>query len=111
MSSTYVAPPVISRGSSVRLILSPTILLMSNSSRRGSRRLLSHLRSGILDRADDVLVSGAAAEIPFQGMADFRISRIRVALEELVGGHNHARRAEPALKAVLFPKALLDGME
>src|SRR5262249_53573719 len=37
--------------------------------------------------------------------------RIRVALEELDGRHNHAGGAEAALQTVLFPEAILDRVE
>ena len=72
---------------------------------------MAHFASGILHRIDNVLVAGAPAQIAFQSVADFVISRRGVALEELIARHDHAGRAEPALQTVLFPKALLGGIE
>ena len=69
-----------------------------------------HFVCGILNGAHDVVVAGAAAEVPFQGMADFRFARIGVVLEQIGGQHNHAGGAEPALEAVFLVKALLEGV-
>ena len=80
------------------------------SSRRGSV-LFAQLASGVLDRADNVLVTGTAAEIPIQPVADFALGWIVVSLQELACGHDHAWRAESALQPVLFPEAFLQGVE
>ncbi len=62
----------------------------------------------VLDRLDDVLVPGAAAEVAFQGVADLGFGRIRVAVEERVRGHDHAWGAVAALQTVHLPEAHLD---
>src|SRR5262245_35388772 len=72
---------------------------------------LGHLLRGVLDRLDDVVVAGAAAQIALEEVADLGFARLLLALEELVGSHDHARCAEAALEAVLLPEALLDRVE
>src|SRR4051812_32769206 len=44
-------------------------------------------------------------------MADLLLRRLRVLVEERAGRHDHSRRAEPALQAVLVPEGLLDRMK
>src|SRR5205814_2038326 len=73
----------------------------------GTRR--HHLRRR-LDRLDDVVVAGAAAEVALEPQADLLLRRAGVALEQLLGRHDHAGRTEPALKAMLVPEGLLQGM-
>ena len=68
---------------------------------------LPRLRGGVLDRLDDVHVSGAAAEIPGDGLADLGFAGVRIAFEQRGPGHEHAGRAEAALEAVLLLEALL----
>src|SRR6266540_4212126 len=95
------------RGSSRRLMLAPisfVVAMVSPLSRR-------HLLGGPLDGLDDVVVAGAAAEVALQPVTDLGLRGPRVALEELGGRHDHARRAEAALKPVLLPEAFLDGVE
>src|SRR5207248_7983587 len=62
-------------------------------------------------RLDDVVVAGAAAEVALEPHADLLLRRVGVALEQLLGRHDHAGRAEPALEAMLVPEGLLQGME
>src|SRR5207249_2196466 len=66
---------------------------------------------GPLDRLHDVVVAGAAAEVALELVADLLFRRLRIALEQLVGGHDHTRRAEAALEPVLLPEPLLDRMQ
>ena len=56
----------------------------------------------------DVLVSGAATDGAADGFTDLACGRVRVAVEEGLTGHQHRRRAESALQAVLVHEALLD---
>src|SRR5207247_4064290 len=63
------------------------------------------------DRADDVLVAGAPADLAGQDLADLGLGRVRVAVEQPARGHHHARRAEAALQAVAFDEPLLDRVE
>src|SRR5215813_4650996 len=70
-----------------------------------------HVLSGPLDRLDDVVIAGAPAEVALELVPDLVFARVRVALEDLVRRHDHARRAETALESVLLPEALLDGVK
>src|SRR4029077_17969674 len=72
---------------------------------------LGHLLRRVLDRLDDVVVAGAATEVAFEAVANLGLAGALVPLEELVGGHDHARGAEAALEAMLLPEALLDRVE
>ena len=46
---------------------------------------------GPAHRAHDVLVAGAPAELPGDGLADGRLVGVRVVVEQPAGGHHHAR--------------------
>src|SRR5687767_3825534 len=109
------------RGSSVRLTGLPrTDPMAGGSSTSVIGRLPSHADRdgpgfavggrGRADRRDDVLVAGAAADVPFDGVADLVVGRVVVAGEQVGGGHDHPRRAEAALEAVLLPERGLEGM-
>src|SRR5512135_2390708 len=104
-SSVYFAWPVKSRGSSLRLTADPKTL----DAIAASLRL--HPGRGVLHRGDDVLVAGAAAEIPLEPVPDLRVGRLRVRREEVARRQDHARRAEAALEAVLLAERLLHGVE
>src|SRR4051794_31812108 len=67
-------------------------LLRCSSSLRGS----SWLRCGP-NRVEDLLVAGAAAEVARESLADLVIRRARRVIEQVDGGDDQARRAEPAL--------------
>src|SRR5580658_1002653 len=77
----------------------------------GRCRLGAQDAGGLLDRRDDVLVAGAAAEVAGDRLADLGLARIGVALQEHVRGHQHPRRAKTALQAVTVPERLLQRME
>src|SRR5437016_4146515 len=72
---------------------------------------LAHLARRVVDGLHDVHVTGAAAEVPGDRLADLQLGRRGVRGEEPDRGHHHSRRAEPALQAVLLMEALLDRME
>src|SRR3990170_6495114 len=74
---------------------------------RSVRRAAGHLAGGVPDGADDLLVAGAAAEVPLQAVPDLPVVRVGVALEDLQRGQHHPRRTEAALQPVLLPDALL----
>jgi hypothetical protein len=59
----------------------------------------------------DVLIPRASAEIAFQAVPDFSFRGIGISVKDLLGGHDHAGRAEAALKAVVIPEGLLDRMK
>src|SRR4051812_48667133 len=78
--------------------------------RRG-RGAGAHRRGGLADGGDDVVVPRAAADVALDRVPDLVVGRVGVAGEEVGGRHDHARRAEAALEAVLRPEALLERME
>src|SRR5207249_7573034 len=84
----------------------------SGDGSHGVPSLLSgHVFGGPLDRLDDIVVARAATEVALELVPDLVFRRLRVAFEHLVGGHDHARRAEAALEPVLLPEALLDRVQ
>src|SRR5437868_15369143 len=89
-SSTKLPLPVTSRGSSRRLMLLP----------KSVSPMMSPRLRGLLHRLHDVGVPGAAADVALEPGADLGLARIGVALEQVAGGDDHARRAEAALQAV-----------
>src|SRR2546428_4422686 len=95
------------RGSSRRLMLEPRSLAVAIIAPLLGR----HLLGGVLDGLDDIVVAGAAAEVALEPVPDLALRRARVALDELSGRHDHARRAEAALQSVLLPEAVLDRVE
>src|SRR5919112_6391445 len=77
------------------------------------RRVLGHLVLVLLDELNglhDVLVSRAAAQVPFQAFPYLLLRRVRVLLQQADGGHDHARRAVAALQTVRLVESLLHGM-
>src|ERR1022692_4615481 len=67
----------------------------------------SGMLRGPPDGPDDVLVAGAAADLPGQRLPDLGRRRVRVAVEQPAGGQHHARRAEPALQPLALGEAAL----
>src|SRR5215468_4987496 len=74
---------------------------------RGLARGGPELLRGPQDRLHYVLVAGAAAQVARQRPAHLFLGRIRVGVQERLGGHHHARGAEPALQPVLLLETLL----
>ena len=70
--------------------------------------LAQALVHGLLDRADDVLVAGAAAEVAGEELAQLGIGLLLAALHDLPGAHNEAGGAEAALDGSLIDKGLLN---
>src|SRR4029450_12126870 len=103
------------RWSSRRFSRVPTIAVAIDScllGRSGVRRgVRAAHRCRLADGGDDVLVAGAAADVALDGVADSLVRGIRIVREQVGGGHDHARRAEAALQAVLLPEGLLQGMK
>src|SRR4029077_8840932 len=104
------------RGSSLRFMEWP-MPQTSAEVRRGCMappllsRVGAQLLGRVLDGFDDVDIAGAAAEIAGDRLADLRLARIGVLLQEGVAGQHHAGRAVAALEAMLLPEAFLDRME
>src|SRR5690606_28149374 len=78
---------------------------------RRRRFLAPHLRRGVLDRPDDVVVTGATAQVAFDGVADLVLRGRLIRLEEPDSRHDHARRAVAALETMALPEPLLHGVE
>src|ERR1700744_1469758 len=106
------------RSSSTRLRLEPRPPILTSSRARDSVVLV--VTSGLLalelrgrpeHRLHDVLVAGAAAQVARYRPPHVFLGGIGVAVEQVLGRHHHARRAEPALQAVLLPETLLDRVQ
>src|SRR5215218_2090129 len=112
MLSVQLAPPVTRAGSSLRGTPPPTnfsgasVTCLPPLGRRGLdlsvRVLLDEL-----DCLHDVLVAGAAAEVPFEALPYLLLRRVRVLLQEAYGGHDHAGSAVAALEPVRLVESLL----
>ena len=110
------------RGSSVRLIGLPSgevagasstsVIVVSPHAPAGAAApsRIAHGR-GRADRGHDVLVAGTAADVALDRVADLVVGRVAVAGEQVGRGHDHARRAEAALQAVLLPEGGLERVE
>ena len=56
---------------------------------------------------DDVLVSGAPAQVALEPFPDLLVVRMRVGAQQVGRGHDHPRRAVAALERVLGVERLL----
>src|SRR5438552_12852930 len=110
-SSTYWPRPVMNRGSSRRLIDFPNNRSAATVAMTSTSLLRGHVLGRPLDRLHDVVVTRAPAQVALELVADQLLGRLGVALEHLVDGHDHARRAETALEPVLLPEPLLDRVQ
>src|SRR5271166_2771326 len=112
------------RMSSLRLTETPmpVALILSLSLRNGllasvllgglRRHRARHLARALGDRFHDVVVAGAAADVALEPVADRSLVKIRaLAIDEVDRGHDHARRAEAALQAVVVLEGLLHRMQ
>src|SRR5256885_5147688 len=99
------------RGSSLRFMEWPMPQILASVLGSLMMSPLAHLLGRVLHGLHDIDVTGAAAEIPRNGLADLLLARVLVALEKRARGHQHARRAEAALQAMLLGEALLHRME
>src|SRR3984893_18089516 len=82
--------------------------------RRGGLRagvVAAQCLGGGPDGLHDVPVAGAAAEVALQAFADLLVAWIGVAVEQIGGRHDEARRAVAALQPVLVPEGLLDRVQ
>src|ERR671934_273475 len=108
-SSRYFAAPVIMRGSSTRFMRAPITLVVVCSS---TWVVMASPHRRRVDGLDDVLVAGAAADVPLEPAPDLRLGQpVAVRAEELDAGHDHSRRAEAALERVALPERLLQRMQ
>src|SRR5581483_1179278 len=112
MSRIRAVPPEIGRASS------PYRSSRSNASSRVDGAcnwkgiIVSHLaRGGLFDGFDDLVVARAAAQVAHHPVLDLVLGWVGILLEERVGGHVLARRADAALEAAVFQEALLNGRQ
>src|SRR6516225_8180246 len=92
MSSTYVAVPVMSRGSSRRRMRLPTNVSVLVVVVAIPGLLLSGAGCGGFHCVDDVLVSGAAADVAFEPVANLLFAGSGVTVDNLLGGRARSRR-------------------
>src|ERR687897_151525 len=108
--STKLPCPVMSEASSLRRTDVPTnFSVIAISPPSGLRA--GHLTGGVEDRLHDVVVAGAAAEVPLEGLAHLFVGRVRVLPQVAGRRHDHARCAVAALEAVVAMERLLDRMQ
>src|SRR3954470_18878398 len=69
-------------------------------------RGVAHFGGGIHDRPHDLVVAGAAAQIAGQPVAHFGFGRVRIALEQRLGGDQDSGRTETALQRDVLEKFL-----
>src|SRR6516162_1786411 len=65
-----------------------------------------HLRPGF-DRLDDIDVAGTAAQHGRQTLTDLVFGRVRIDLQKIERGDQHAWRTEAALQCMMLVKRLL----
>src|SRR5258707_745875 len=90
-SSMYFASPERISASSLRGRRVPSTVVMASPPRLG----------GGQHRLDDVVVSGAAAQVPLEAHTDVGLGRVGVLLQKRHRGHHHPGRAVAALEAVV----------
>src|SRR5690606_5018567 len=127
MSSVYRPLPVMNRLSSLRrtrapipslaiIITSPEPSIVLPSARDSSdparRSPQLHPGGARLDRLHDVVVAGAAADVALELVADrVLVEALAEPVHHVDRGHDHARRAEAALEAVVLVESLLHRMQ
>src|ERR1700716_2118096 len=102
------------RGSSLRRTLWPMPRMAVSGMHHlvcANRRFAAHLGRPVLDGLDDVHVARAAAQVAGDTTPDLGFGRIRRLLQQAGRSHDHARRTEAALQAVLLPEAFLQRVE
>lgn len=77
----------------------------------GEGSFTGHFLGGVGYGVYDVGIAGTTAEVAVQTVSDLLAGRVRVALEQLDSGQDHAGSAETALQAVAFPEAFLHWMQ
>jgi hypothetical protein len=70
-----------------------------------------HFVSSVLDRLDDVLVASASTQVSRNSPPNFLLAGVRILFQKRARRQDHARRAETALKPVLFLKSFLQRMK
>src|SRR5216110_522739 len=70
-----------------------------------------HLLCRALHGANDAVVRGAAAQVLVQGLLDLALARAGIAVEQRLGGHDHAVAAVAALAGLLLDESALQRVE
>ncbi len=63
------------------------------------------------DRFEDLIVTGATAEIPRHPFLDLFFGGIRLAIQQGLGRYDLPWSTDPSLKTSVFEKGLLNGVE
>src|SRR5574341_1143390 len=71
-------------------------------------RFAAQLGGGGVNRVEDGDIARAAAECIFEGDLHIIVSSVGVLIEQTLGSHNQARRAESALDCAMLDKAALE---
>src|SRR5919199_2169568 len=71
----------------------------------------AHGRRGALDRLDDVVVAGTAAQVALEPEADLLLAGRLAVLDQSDGRHDHSRGAVTTLQRMVLPEGLLHGMQ
>src|SRR3954454_4213078 len=90
VSAANAARPVTLSTPSGRMVRWP-IHLLSVTMFMARSLIRAHFGGGFHHRADDLVIAGAAAEIAGQPEADFFLARLRIALQQRIRCHQHAR--------------------
>ena len=74
--------------------------------------MLGHIGRARRNGFDDIMISRAAADIALKFVPDGRlVERMSLAVHEVDGGHDHARRAIAALQAMMLAEGFLHRMQ
>src|SRR5947199_3654872 len=95
----------------LRIIGSPITDHRSPVTNPQSPLLPGHSLGRILDRVNDVRVTGATTQISFQRMSDLLAAGFGISLEQLHPGDDHSGRAIAALQTMAFPESLLNRVQ
>src|SRR6186997_853239 len=107
VSAANAARPVTLSMPSGRMVRWPIHLLLVTTFIGLLQLLLgAHFSGGVHHRADDLVIAGAPAQVAGEPVADFLLARLRIPLEQCVGGDQHARGADTALKRGHFEEFL-----
>jgi hypothetical protein len=71
----------------------------------------AHLLAGGLDRVDDGSIAGAATVGVLQAVLDLLVAGVGVGVEQRLGLHDKAGRAEAALRRAVLDEGLLEGVK
>src|ERR1035441_9969593 len=104
MSAVYCATPETRAGPSSIGVRLP---MTANSDMGGLPQSIHR----ILDRAANLHVAGAAADVAGNRGANVGFRRIAVPLQQRVQGHHHAGRAESALRSAFLNESALQSIE